>query len=104
MQSSPRPPVDGDDRLIASYLESELLSFLSEDDIRFATRTAVLERMSGPLCDAVLEPERSAEILQIARALEPVRRPAGHAVASGTATTTCSGTCSARGSSGASPS
>jgi len=62
---SPRPSVDGNDRLVASYLKSELLSFLSEDDIRFATRTAVLERMSGPLCDALLERTRSAEILQM---------------------------------------
>ncbi len=63
-QNSPQPSVEGDDRLIAGYLQSELLSFLSEDDIRFATRTAVLERMSGPLCDALLERTGSAEILQ----------------------------------------
>ena len=65
VHGSPGPSVDGNDRLVASYLQSELLSFLSEDDIRFATRTAVLERMSGPLCDALLERTGSAEILQM---------------------------------------
>ena len=34
------------------------------DDLRFLTRTAVLERMSGPLCDAVLEESGSAAVLE----------------------------------------
>jgi LuxR family transcriptional regulator, maltose regulon positive regulatory protein len=44
----------GDDRFMADYLRSELLSRLSRRDVAFLTRTAVLDRMSGPLCDAVL--------------------------------------------------
>src|SRR5207342_1210672 len=34
------------------------------DEIRFLTRTAVLERISGPLCDAVLESDGSAATLK----------------------------------------
>jgi LuxR family transcriptional regulator, maltose regulon positive regulatory protein len=54
----------GSDRLVADYLRSEVLTRLSADEIRFLTRTAVLERMSGPLCDAVLESGGSAEVLE----------------------------------------
>jgi LuxR family transcriptional regulator, maltose regulon positive regulatory protein len=54
----------GSDRLVADYLRSELLAHLSPDEVRFLTRTAVLERMSGPLCDAVLESSGSAAILE----------------------------------------
>jgi LuxR family maltose regulon positive regulatory protein len=45
----------GEDRFVSEYLESELLAQLSEQQRVFLTRTAVLERMSGPLCEAVLE-------------------------------------------------
>ena len=38
----------GSDRLMADYLRSELLAHLSPDEVRFLSRTAVLERMSGP--------------------------------------------------------
>jgi LuxR family maltose regulon positive regulatory protein len=55
----------GSDRLVADYLRSELLAHLSPDEIRFLTRTAVLERMSGPLCDAVLESSGSAAVLEL---------------------------------------
>ena len=54
----------GSDRLVSDYLRSELLAHLPADDVRFLTRTAVLERLSGPLCDAVLEQSGSAEILE----------------------------------------
>jgi LuxR family transcriptional regulator, maltose regulon positive regulatory protein len=54
----------GSDRFVSDYLQSELLAHLSPGDIRFLTRTAVLERMSGPLCDAVLETSGSAAILE----------------------------------------
>ena len=55
--------VTGDDRFIADYLRSELLAHLAPDVVRFLTRTAVLERMSGPLCDAVLEVKGSSGVL-----------------------------------------
>ena len=54
----------GDDRFLADYLRSELLSRLPPDELRFLTRTSVLERMSGPLCDAVLESSGSAAALE----------------------------------------
>jgi LuxR family transcriptional regulator, maltose regulon positive regulatory protein len=54
----------GSDRLVADYLHSELLAHLSPDEVRFLTRTAVLERMSGPLCDAVLDSSGSEAVLE----------------------------------------
>ena len=54
----------GRDRLVSDYLRSELLAHLSEDDLQFLTRTAVLEQMSGPLCDAVLKESGSALMLE----------------------------------------
>ena len=53
----------GDDRLVSDYLESEFLSRISRQQRTFLTRTAVLERMCGPLCAAVLEMGGSASIL-----------------------------------------
>jgi LuxR family transcriptional regulator, maltose regulon positive regulatory protein len=54
----------GDDRFVADYLGSELLAQLSAEQVRFLTRTSVLERMSGPLCDAVLDTEGSGRVLR----------------------------------------
>src|SRR5512135_3496393 len=45
----------GDDRLVIDYMESEFLSRVSARQRTFLTRTAVLERMCGPLCEAVLD-------------------------------------------------
>ncbi len=45
----------GDDRLVSEYLESEFLARISRQQRAFLTRTAVLERLCGPLCEAVLE-------------------------------------------------
>jgi LuxR family maltose regulon positive regulatory protein len=45
----------GDDLFVSEYVESEFLSQIPPGDRAFLTRTAVLERMSGPLCEAVLE-------------------------------------------------
>ncbi len=53
----------GDDRLVSEYVESEFLSRISRQQRVFLTRTAVLERMCGPLCDAVLEQRGSATVL-----------------------------------------
>jgi len=54
----------GSDRLVSDYLQAELLEHLSPHDLRFLTRTAFLEWMSGPLCDAVLEASGSAAMLE----------------------------------------
>ena len=53
----------GGDRFVAQYFHLELLSRLSEAEAHFLKRTSILERMSGPLCDAVLETTGSAHTL-----------------------------------------
>jgi LuxR family maltose regulon positive regulatory protein len=53
----------GDDRLVSEYMESEFLARISRRQRVFLTRTAVLERMSGPLCEAVLGLRGSAATL-----------------------------------------
>jgi LuxR family maltose regulon positive regulatory protein len=53
----------GDDRLMADYLRSELLSRLSARTALFLRRTAVLEQLSAPLCDAVLATKGSRQVL-----------------------------------------
>jgi LuxR family maltose regulon positive regulatory protein len=46
--------VSGDDRYVADYLYRESLLQLPEDTQRFLRRTAVLDQLCGPLCDALL--------------------------------------------------
>jgi LuxR family maltose regulon positive regulatory protein len=53
----------GDDRLVSEYVETEFLARISHRHRVFLTRTAVLERMCGPLCDAVLKAGGSAGVL-----------------------------------------
>jgi LuxR family maltose regulon positive regulatory protein len=53
----------GDDRFVSEYMESEFLSRISQRQRAFLTQTAVLERMCGPLCEAVLDLPGSAVIL-----------------------------------------
>lgn len=53
----------GDDRLVAEYLRDELLAGLPADARRFLVRTSILERLSGPLCDAVLATTGSGRML-----------------------------------------
>jgi LuxR family maltose regulon positive regulatory protein len=55
--------VAGDDRYLADYLEAECMSELSPQLHEFLRRTSVLEKMCGPLCDAVLERHDSAVAL-----------------------------------------
>ena len=58
----------GDDRLVSEYMESEFLSRISRQQRAFLTQTAVLERMCGPLCEAVLElPGSRATLADLAR-------------------------------------
>jgi LuxR family maltose regulon positive regulatory protein len=54
----------GEDRFVADYLRFELLSRLTAGEVRFLTRTSVLDRMCGGLCDAVLERHDSANVLE----------------------------------------
>jgi LuxR family transcriptional regulator, maltose regulon positive regulatory protein len=53
----------GDDRYLAEYFRSEHLAHLAPRQRAFLRRTSVLERMSGPLCDSVLERSGSAREL-----------------------------------------
>jgi LuxR family maltose regulon positive regulatory protein len=53
----------GDNRHVADYLAAEVLERQPEEIRTFLLRTSILERLSGPLCDAVLEAEGSAELL-----------------------------------------
>jgi LuxR family maltose regulon positive regulatory protein len=48
------PSVSGDDRYVADYLYRESLMLLPKKTRRFLRRTAVLDQLSAPLCDAVL--------------------------------------------------
>ena len=47
----------GDDRYVGDYLRSEFLDRVSRAEVSFLTRTSILDRMCGPLCDATLDPE-----------------------------------------------
>ncbi len=53
----------GRDRGVANYLRSELLEQRPEDEIAFLTRTSILERLSGPVCDVVADRPGSADLL-----------------------------------------
>jgi LuxR family transcriptional regulator, maltose regulon positive regulatory protein len=53
----------GDDRLVSEYVESELMARISQRQRVFLTRTAVLGRMSGSLCETVLDLPGSAAVL-----------------------------------------
>ncbi len=54
----------GDDRFLADYLRDELLAQLGADDIAFLTRTSLLDHLSGPICDAVLQRHGSGRVLR----------------------------------------
>ena len=54
----------GNDRIMAEYLWGELLVRLPRSTVSFLTRTAVLDRMCGSLCDAVLGTTGSADLLE----------------------------------------
>ena len=55
---SPRTDVGrtfaGDDRYVADYLRSEFLGRVSRADVAFLTRTSILDRLTGSLCDATV--------------------------------------------------
>ena len=54
----------GDDRFLTDYVDIVVLSRLPARLVRFLTRCAVLDQMSGPLCDAVLDTTGSADLLE----------------------------------------
>ena len=70
--------LSGSDRLLATYIRDEVLRDLTEDELVFLRRAAVLTRLSAPLCDAVLETRDAAAVLaRLTRGdipIEPVDR------------------------------
>jgi LuxR family maltose regulon positive regulatory protein len=68
----------GDDHVVADYVRDEFLAELDESDLKFMVDTSVLKRLSGPLCDALLDRADSASVLKrLARSglpLNPVDR------------------------------
>jgi LuxR family maltose regulon positive regulatory protein len=54
----------GDDRSVADYLRAEYLTTIPPERLEFLRRTAVLDRLSGPFCDAVLDRTGSARALE----------------------------------------
>jgi LuxR family transcriptional regulator, maltose regulon positive regulatory protein len=54
----------GDDIFMGDYLRSELLDRVSGAESSFLTRTSVLDRMCGSLCDAILGEEGSQRFLE----------------------------------------
>jgi LuxR family maltose regulon positive regulatory protein len=52
------------DRYLDGYLRSELFAHLSPAEISFLTRTSVVERISGPLCDAIVDGTGSTRLLE----------------------------------------
>jgi LuxR family maltose regulon positive regulatory protein len=53
----------GEDRYLADYFHSEHLARLAPAHVRFLRRTSLLRRLSGPLCDYVLERDDSSTVL-----------------------------------------
>jgi LuxR family transcriptional regulator, maltose regulon positive regulatory protein len=54
----------GSTRQVAEYLATDVLQTVSPALRAFLLRTSVLQRLSGPLCDAVAGPEGSGAILR----------------------------------------
>jgi LuxR family transcriptional regulator, maltose regulon positive regulatory protein len=54
----------GEDRDVVDYVRSEFLASLAPPDLRFLMATSILDRMCGPLCDAVLQTTGSAQKLE----------------------------------------
>ena len=63
-ETAPGFTFSGDDRLMGDYLRSELLPRVSPSQAGFLVLTSILDRMCGPLCDAVLGRKGSARVLE----------------------------------------
>ena len=87
----------GDDRYIVDYLVEEVLTHQPDAVREFLLQTAVLDRLTGPLCDAVTGRQDGSRHAPGSGARQPVPRRPWTTDASGTATTTCSPTCCGRG-------
>ena len=63
-KGGPAVSFSGSNLLVSDYLQTALLAQLSAEEVRFLTRSSVLDRLSGPVCDAVLEQSGSASTLE----------------------------------------
>ena len=54
----------GDSRSVLDYLANDVLETVAPERRRFLLRTSILERLSGPLCDATLDATGSAAVLE----------------------------------------
>ena len=54
----------GEDRLVADYMRDEFLQERPAEEVDFLIRTSIFDRLSGPLCDAVLERQGSGTVLK----------------------------------------
>jgi LuxR family maltose regulon positive regulatory protein len=57
-------PFGGDHGYVVDFFRSELAPQLGPERMRFLRRSSVLERLSGPLCDHVLEGSGSGRVLE----------------------------------------
>ncbi len=62
----------GDDRQVVDYLLDEVLTRQPQAVRRFLLRTAILERLTGPLCDALLVPNATEAAAEHAGSPDPV--------------------------------
>jgi LuxR family transcriptional regulator, maltose regulon positive regulatory protein len=68
-ETAPIAAFGGENRLVADYIEDAVLADLSAQQVGFLLHTSVLDRLSGPLCDAVLGETGSGNLLkELARA------------------------------------
>ena len=60
------PPIrfSGDDRFVVDYVRSEVLGRLPRERQKFLTRTSILDRLNGSVCDAIMERSGSARTLE----------------------------------------
>jgi LuxR family transcriptional regulator, maltose regulon positive regulatory protein len=80
LRSAPEPiealaRFGGDDHRIAEYFRDEVLSVLPPDLLSFSTSSSVLDELSGPMCDYVLEQEGSALTLVELAVANPLLQP-----------------------------
>jgi len=69
----------GHDRLVADYLRDEVLAPLGDDRARLLVWSSILDRLSGPLCDAVLGCAGSTAALREIARLDQFVRPVDRA-------------------------
>ncbi|HEY6762497.1 MAG TPA: LuxR C-terminal-related transcriptional regulator [Baekduia sp.] len=64
----------GADRVVADYLADEVLCDLAPDRLAFLTDVAILDTLSGPVCDFVLQRQDSGGVLyDLGRSPVPIR-------------------------------